>query len=97
MAAGDELRIGKIASNTDIYSMGMEGANIGSSPVTLPNSDYNSFRSNRVNNNINFLGLTAQRTTVKISSQLDAQFGNTVGLGQNIFSPEQGNKLHLIT
>ena len=48
MAAGDELRIGKIASNTDIYSMGMEGANIGSSPVTLPNSDYNSFRPNRV-------------------------------------------------
>ena len=44
MAAGDELRIGKTAANTEIYGMGMEGAGIGSSPVTLPNTDYNSFR-----------------------------------------------------
>ncbi len=97
MAAGDELKIGKIAANTDIYGMGMDGSGISSNPITLPNTDYNSFRTNKTNNNIAFLGLTAQRTTVPISSQLDAQFGNMVGLGQNIFSPEVGNKLHLIS
>ena len=97
MAAGDELKMGKIAANTDSYGMGMDGSGIGSSPITMPNTDYNSFRTNKTNNNIGFLGLTAQRTTVPISSQLDAQFGNMVGLGQNIFSPEVGNKLHLIS
>ena len=97
MAAGDELKIGKIAANTDSYGMGMDGSGIGSSPITMPNNEYNSFRTNKTNNNNGFLWLTAQRTTVPISSQLDAQFGNMVGLGQNIFSPEVGNKLHLIS
>ena len=32
MPAGDDLRIGKIAANTDSYSMGMEGADISVTP-----------------------------------------------------------------
>lgn len=54
MAAGDELKIGKIAANTDSYGMGMDGSGIGSSPITMPNTDYNSFRTNKTNNNIGF-------------------------------------------
>ena len=97
MPPGEELKIGKIAVNTDSYGMGMEGAGIGSSPITMPNTDYNSFRPNNVNNNVGFLGLTAQHTTVKIDSKyLDMAFndgGNNVGLNPFFRPPETATKI----
>ncbi len=97
MAAGDELRIGKTAANTDIYGMGMEGAGIGSSPVTLPNTDYNSFRPNNVNNNIGKFGILAQHTTTKFQSgNLDIKFNDgagTVGMNPFFKAPETATKV----
>ena len=96
MPAGDDLRIGKIAANTDSYSMGMEGADISVTPQTLPNSDYNSNRTNSVNNNTGFLRLTSQHTTTPFDSKaFDFVFNDAGGVGFNPFNnnlPETATK-----
>ncbi len=97
MANGDNFAIGGI-KDLNLATSGMEGANIGSTPVHLPNSDYNSFRANQTNNQTQFLSLTAQRTTVKFSSQnFDNTFGTTSGLNPNQkLTSDQGKLLHTI-
>ncbi len=86
MALGDELRVGKTVADLNTYGMGMEGSGIGSSPVTMPNTDYNSFRPTNVNNNIGKFGLLAQHTTVNFnSSYIDVKFGDKNSVGANPF------------
>lgn len=97
MANGDNLTIGGF-KDLNMQTMGVDNASIGSTPITLPNSDYNSFRPNQINNQTQFLGITAQRTSVKFNSQnFDLQFGTTSGLNPyQKLTQAQGNLLHAI-
>lgn len=97
MSNGDNLTIGGF-KDLNMQAVGVDTASIGSTPITLPNSDYNSFRANQTNNQTQFLGLTAQHTTTKFSSyNFDFQFGTTSGLNpyQKLTS-DQGKLLHTI-
>ena len=94
MGTGDELRVGKIAGSTDIYSMGMpsvDNSSLSMPTVASPDADYNGSRSNPANNNIGKFGLLAQHTTTKFdSASLDIKFNDgagKVGLGSSLKSP----------
>ena len=97
MSNGDNLAIGGV-KDLNIQALVVDSASIGSTPVTLPNSDYNSFRANQTNNQTQFLSLTAQHTTTKFNSyNFDFQFGTTSGLNPNQkLSQDQGKLLHTI-
>lgn len=95
MANGDDLKIGGF-KDLSMQSIGNDAGTIGTTPITLPNSDYNSFQANRTNNQTQFLGLTAQHTTTPFNSRaLDMAFGTRAGLNglnkEPILTPEQGN------
>ncbi len=98
MSNGDDLKIGGF-KDLNMQVMGADNGSIGSSPVTLPNSDYNSFQANRTNNQTQFLGLTAQNTTTKFNSyNFDFQFGTTSGINPyQQLTQEQGKLFHAIS
>ena len=97
MANGDDLKIGGF-KDLNMQVMGADNGSIGTTPVTLPNSDYNSFRPNQTNNQTQFLGLTAQHTTTRFNSyNFDFQFGTTSGLNPyQKLTQDQGKLLHTI-
>ncbi len=65
--------------------------------VIPQNSDYGSGRVNRANNQTQFLGITAQRTTAFNSAVLDFQFGTTPGINPyQQLEDHQGKNLHTL-
>ena len=97
MANGDDLKIGGF-KDMSLVTSGMEGTGIGSAPVTLPNSEYNTNRANKLAFNTGFLGLTAQHTKTKFNSaNFDIAFGTTSGISPfTQLSENQGKLLHTI-
>ena len=64
--------------------------------ITLLNTDYDYSRTASINNQTNFLSLTAQHTTVKFDSRnFDINFndGNNVGLNPFFTAPETATKI----
>lgn len=75
---------------------GAENASNSIAFQTIPqNSDYGFGKANPINNQTQFLGLTAQRTTAFNSATLDFQFGTTPGINPyQVLQEHQGKQLH---
>ncbi len=94
---GDNLAIGGF-KDLSLAATGYPGSDIGSVKQTLPDSDYNSFRANRSNNqNPVFGSLVAQHTNIRFdSANFDMAFGSTSGLNPFNGSKQTGETLTLI-
>lgn len=94
---GDNLTIGGF-KDLSLSATGYPGSDIGSVKQTLPDSDYNSFRTNKFNNqNPVFGSLVAQHTTTKFNSvNFDYSYGSTSGLNPFKGAEATGETLTLI-
>lgn len=90
----EDFKVGGIQANMDTYNSGFDGADVSSlQKTTLPQFSQltvNFAKGHDVSNNTGY-------NPQELIANFDAKFGNRVGLGQNIFSPQQGQNLHLIT
>ena len=77
---------------------GAESASNSVAFQTIPqNSDYGFGKVNPINNQTQFLGLTAQRTTAFNSATLDFQFGTTPGINPyQVLQEHQGKLFHAL-
>ena len=94
---GDNLTIGGF-KDLSLTATGYAGSDIASVKQTLPESDYNTFRTNKPNNqNLIFGSLVAQHTTTGFNSKnIDYIYGSTSGLNPFNGSKQKGETLTLI-
>ena len=89
MANGDDLKIGGF-KDLSLATSGMEGSDTGLAKQTLPNTDYNTSRTNPYNNQNQFLALTGHGNTINFSATnlVDYAFGDANNVGTNKLSDE---------
>lgn len=94
---GDNLTIGGF-KDLSLSATGYAGSDISSVKQTLPESDYNTARTNKFNNqNPVFGSLIAQHTQVGFNSiNFDYSFGSTSGLNPFKGAEQSGETLTLI-
>ena len=90
----EDFKVGGIKANMDSYNSGVDGADVSSlGQTTLPQFSQltvNFAKGHDVSNNTRY-------NPQELIANFNATYGNTVGLGRNIFSPQQGQNLHVIS
>ena len=89
----EDFKIGGMKPNIDTYNSGFDGSDISSFPTTLPQFSQLTVNFAKGHDVSNPTRLNPQ----ELLANFNANFGDRVGLGQNIFSPHQGQNLHVIS